>query len=630
MMNTWRFIAATLISVVLVGTELESWILVAGLVFIAWKCAIEYWHLAKPSRWLTNTLTVLSLAIILVKFRTLMSQDSSAGFLVLLTSLKLLEERTLRDQKFLFLLGFVLISSLLLFSLEIPALVGGLLSFYLLWTAQNKAITYKNSFLRAAPLALVLFLLFPRVQNPFGIQGLGVNNQGQTGFSDEMNPGSIAKIQSSKELAFRAQFLNAKLKPRMLEQYWRGQILNFTEGLRWTQGPRGSRELKFEKILSPDYEVTLEPTSRRWIFTFDPTEMVQSNEFGLYLKNKSYFEAVAPIRDRAVYRGQIATQANDAAAEVLDLQTPAMSEELQKFVAELKSTSATTEIFVEKILDHYRQGKFRYSKSPGVSSSTGSGAVDDFFFKNKKGYCEHYAATTALILRLAKIPAHVVTGYQGGEYNGYGNFWKFTQADAHAWVEYRNEQGRWVRLDPTSVVAPERLELGGAMFEDLPEEWVGQNRAAEFLKYRESWWVRAKDFITMTAESLNYDLVVFLLDFNLEKQKELLREYGYWLIGLVGLALAPFVLQSFWRRRRPTTAEWLLQQLDREAAVLKLYRRNGETLRQFVGRWSEKSPSSRDSLNTILQVYETSEYHSVGVTIKRNELRAWLKNLRQL
>ncbi|MBC7370537.1 MAG: DUF3488 domain-containing transglutaminase family protein [Bdellovibrionaceae bacterium] len=623
MINTWRFVIATTILVIMVGLEVQPSIMIAGIALIVWKSAIEFWHLAKPSRWVTNTLTVIALLVIILKYRTLMSQEASGGFLILLTTLKLLEERTPRDQKFLFLLGFVLISSLLLFSLELPSLVAGLISFYLLWTAQNKNVSYRNSIFKAAPIALILFLFFPRVQNPFGIQGVSSGNQAQTGFSDELNPGSIAKIQSTKELVFRVQFLTPNLKPRTLEQYWKGQVLNLSEGLRWTQGPRMQRDLKFEKIASPDYEVTLEPHNRRWIFIFDPTEMIYANDFGFVHKAQTYFESVAPIRERLVYRGKVATTANVNGDSALDLQTPELSEKVRELASAIARKGQSRTGIAEAWLDYLRAEKFLYSKSPG----TGSGTVDAFLFGGKKGYCEHFAATTAIILRLAKVPARVVIGYQGGEYNGYGNFWRFTQADAHAWVEYKNDQDDWTRMDPTSVVAPERLELGGLLFEDLPEEWIGQNRAGEFLKSRESWWIQSRDFITMTADSWNYDLVVFLLDFNLEKQKQLIGEYGYALVGLILLLLSPFVIQSFLRRRRPTTSEWLLRELDRRAEKRKLHRQTSETMRQFVARWQAMVPENSDSLIKLLSAYEAAEYHPAQPPANRSELRQLLREL---
>jgi transglutaminase-like putative cysteine protease len=628
MMNTWRFIAAVLICVIFVGLEVETWVLAAGIFFLAWKGAIEYWKLAKPSRWLTNTLTVVALGLILGKYRTLMSQDSSAGFLVLLTSLKLLEERTLRDQKFLFLLGFVLISSLMLFSIELPVLVAGLVSFYLLWTAQNRDMVYRGSLLKALPVVVLLFLFFPRVQNPFGLQGYG-DTTGQTGFSDDLNPGSIAKIQNNKELAFRVQFLNPKLRPAMLDQYWRGQVLSYSEGMKWNLVAGAARETRFEKIREPDYEVTLEPHNRRWIFALEPTLHLQASEFGFYYKNNAYFEAIVPIRERIVYRGQAAAAFPIVTKpEILDLQKPAVSDRFREFAADLKvrGQDSRDQIAI-LVLDHYRREKYAYTKSPGTASSS----LDEFFFVAKRGYCEHYAAATATLLRLADVPARVVTGYQGGVYNAYGNFWKFTQSDAHAWAEFLNDQNQWQRIDPTSVVAPERLELGGALFEELPEDWIGQNRASEFLKSRESWWSRGKEFVSLSLESFNYDLVIFLLDFNLEKQKELAQRYGFWLIAVAALGIAPFVAWSFYRRRRPSLGEWLLQELERRARGRKLHRGSAETLRAFIARWQAAEPEAeaRAALAQILAIYEATEYAPATGTdrTKRAIAKEWLAKI---
>ena len=60
---------------------------------------------------------------------------------------------------------------------------------------------------------------------------------------------------------------------------------------------------------------------------------------------------------------------------------------------------------------------------------------DDFLFNAKRGFCEHYAGSFALLMRAAGIPARVVTGYQGGEVNPFSNELIVRQADAHAWTE---------------------------------------------------------------------------------------------------------------------------------------------------------------------------------------------------
>jgi len=63
-------------------------------------------------------------------------------------------------------------------------------------------------------------------------------------------------------------------------------------------------------------------------------------------------------------------------------------------------------------------------------------------------------------MRAAGIPARVVTGYLGGEWNPVGGYFIVRQSDAHAWDEIWLDGRGWVRIDPTAVVAPERLQRG--------------------------------------------------------------------------------------------------------------------------------------------------------------------------
>jgi hypothetical protein len=63
-------------------------------------------------------------------------------------------------------------------------------------------------------------------------------------------------------------------------------------------------------------------------------------------------------------------------------------------------------------------------------------------------------------MRAANIPARVVTGYLGGEWNPIGDYFIVRQSDAHSWAEVWLDNRGWTRVDPTAVVAPERLTRG--------------------------------------------------------------------------------------------------------------------------------------------------------------------------
>ncbi len=111
-----------------------------------------------------------------------------------------------------------------------------------------------------------------------------------------------------------------------------------------------------------------------------------------------------------------------------------------------------------------RHGLCRARCSPcfgGSRSSTrltppqlGSDSVDEFLFETKRGFCGHYASAFATLMRAAGIPTRVVTGYQGGTFNRFADYWIVRQSDAHAWDEIWIEGRGWVRIDPTSAIAP--------------------------------------------------------------------------------------------------------------------------------------------------------------------------------
>ena len=112
---------------------------------------------------------------------------------------------------------------------------------------------------------------------------------------------------------------------------------------------------------------------------------------------------------------------------------------------------------VERVLTHFNQEPFSYSLTVPV---LGRQPVDEFLFEARTGYCEHYASAFAVMMRLAGIPARVVTGYLGGWYNPLGDYVLVRQSDAHAWTEVWLSGEGWTRVDPTASVSPLRIQQG--------------------------------------------------------------------------------------------------------------------------------------------------------------------------
>ncbi len=112
-------------------------------------------------------------------------------------------------------------------------------------------------------------------------------------------------------------------------------------------------------------------------------------------------------------------------------------------------------------------GKYFYDLDPHVTQNPELDPLEDFVANHRTGHCEYFASALVMMLRSQGIPARMVVGYKGGEYNSVGNYYLFRQRHAHAWVEvylspgeFPIEQvveregmplgrGAWLRLDPT-------------------------------------------------------------------------------------------------------------------------------------------------------------------------------------
>ncbi len=76
-------------------------------------------------------------------------------------------------------------------------------------------------------------------------------------------------------------------------------------------------------------------------------------------------------------------------------------------------------------------------------------AVEYFLFEERRGYCEQFSSSLAVMARSLGIPARIATGYVSGEYNPFTGLYEVKASDAHAWVEvYFPGQG-WSTFDPT-------------------------------------------------------------------------------------------------------------------------------------------------------------------------------------
>jgi hypothetical protein len=212
---------------------------------------------------------------------------------------------------------------------------------------------------------------------------------------------------------------------------------------------------------------------------------------------------------------------------------------------ELAAADATQ--LAQTLLAHIRTGEYSYTLEPG---SYGRDSVDEFWFERKQGFCEHFAVSFVVAMRVMGVPTRIVTGYQGADELEQGGWWVVRQRNAHAWAEYWLAGTGWVRIDPTAAVAPERVSAGRSLAPPpgLVAGALGSMAPALAQQLRAAW------------EMLNNSWNQWVLNYSRTQQFDLLRSLGFtapdWqelaklLIGvLCTLALAG-ALWAWWDRHR--------------------------------------------------------------------------------
>jgi hypothetical protein len=234
--------------------------------------------------------------------------------------------------------------------------------------------------------------------------------------------------------------------------------------------------------------------------------------------------------------------------------------------------------------------------------------VDDFLFGTRRGFCEHYAGAFAVRMRAAGVPARVVTGYQGGEYNALGRYWIIRQRDAHAWDEIWIEGQGWTRVDPTAVIPPDRVEpdTQAAAAEDapvsitLPSSWLHPLRLGwDYLNNTWNQWVIGYDFERQRRTLSTLSPALASLRGMLWA---LLAGSAILVAGLALVLLRPF------RTRHADQASRLYARFEKKLTKLGLSRSPSEGARSFAQRAIRLHPGGEREITGITELYAGIRY----------------------
>ncbi len=369
----------------------------------------------------------------------------------------------------------------------------------------------------AIPLMILLFLLFPRFSG--SLWGTPWGRTSYSGFADTLRLGDVSRLILVDEPAFSVAF--DENVPSADQLYWRGIVFQNFNGFTWQPVPvearRGRRVGGKETVA---YTVILEPHGQPYLFALDLPVEVEAVAGAAFMTDHT-IRAPWPIRQRFPYRARSSlADRRDAqrAPPAVYLQLPRnRNPGAVELAARWRRDHSQPGSIVAAALAYFQDNGFQYTLRP---DPLGINAVDDFLFVSRKGFCEHFASAFAVLMRAAGIPARLVGGYQGGQWNHVGGFLTVRHSDAHVWCEVWLSGRGWLRVDPTAAVSPDRIDLG-------IETALAQEGLPGFLQRNPhntlARWGRS---VQQIWETLNMRWNVWFMGFSAQEQLELIRRLG--------------------------------------------------------------------------------------------------------
>ncbi len=612
---------------------------------LAWRLAAVFRCGLLPPRWPLLALTLGGLLLVVWTLPVRSGHVAGSALLLVMLGLKQLESHTRRDLYLSLLLGHFVILTQFLFEQSLGfALYLFALSLVLvaLQTALNRrragvrelAASTGRIVAAAVPLAVLLFLFFPRLDAP--LWRIELDHAGaRTGISGEMRLGEIGHLARSDAVAFRVRFQGEAPDNKTL--YWRGPVLWRFDGNTWRRldppGPPPSPRVDPQSRIH--YELTLEPSGRRWIF---PLDVPASLPRGIHLDADLQAQLDTPLEKRRTFH--LASWTRYRLPELSSWQRRAglqlperIGPRTRALAQEWRTRHPQDDAAVAReALRHFNQRPFVYTLAPGASRGD---PIEHFLFESRRGFCEHYAGSFALLMRLTGIPARIVTGYQGGSRNPLADHWVVRQSDAHAWVEIWLPDNGWVRIDPTAAVAPQRIERGI----DGAASAASDGRVV-FLGGGTGWWSGLLNEGRWLIDAIDLGWYRWVLGFDTGRQQSLLAWLGLDRAGHYAAALAASIGMVlfgglFWvmaRRPRHDTGDPLrkiwrrfLDRLRRGGLALPEWSGPLEVARQACRHWPESAPQ----IERFVRAYISLRYGQARPSARhRRLLRRHLRSLR--
>ena len=370
---------------------------------------------------------------------------------------------------------------------------GGSKSFYARLSLLSALVT-----LGILTLTAGLFFILPRTAEA-ALSRLLAHGVFLPGFSNQVNLGDIGEIQTSSRPMMHIRMESAQAVGPMK---WRGAALIDFDGKRWTNPSRKPEIIPVENghvVLAPpglpppgrriNYHVELEALENDTLFFAGTPEILDLRAPVLYRSETSSFRLGHAVPQGFPYDVYSLLDDPPERAPVLYpppvlrlaerevyLQLPALDSRIGELARSFAAGGADDLARARAIERHLRSA---YGYTLELPDREVADPLANFLFVRRKGHCEYFASSMAVMLRFLGIPSRLATGFQSGLYNPVSELWLVRASDAHSWVEAWIPGYGWTTFDPTpadpsanGLALLTRLALYLDAAETFWQEWV--------------------------------------------------------------------------------------------------------------------------------------------------------------
>jgi len=683
--NAWLLWCCQLLNLSTLLLEISTWMIAIIALCLCWQGLLLH-HKAKANKNYTKTTTstkktmaisprlLMFIAVggciaIAITARSVGVLVSMLHLLTFAYTLKAFEIKQRKDFYQLILLGLFLLASALIFKqtlafslVIIVILMVNLTVLHQMFSPTKTLLSASKTvcilLLQSTLLAVTLFIVFPRLSPFWQVPSA---NSVKTGLSDEVSPGDIALLTLSSDLAFRVDFKGGQI-PSYSTLYWRAMTLDNFDGRKWTRANDDKNKISsqhlstndiFEPVTSDEniiYDVMVEPSYQSWLFglavaTSNDARVILMNDYTIQSRNVlsqiTHYQVTSYLNSSLDL-----TLSDDDKQRNLSI-IKGSNPKLEKLATQLKQQYAQPIDRAQAVLESFREDNYFYTlEAPQLLNNS----LDQFYFDTKAGFCEHYASSFTYLMRAAGIPARVVTGYLGGEYNNVnvetmpqypqqneqqGGHLSIYQYDAHAWSEIWLQGIGWKKIDPTTAVDPQRVESG---WSDalLTQQLSLNHNFIGLYQFKNIAWLNK---LRLQLDALDYQWTRWVLGYSSKKQYDLLKRWfgkhmPWKAAGIVAIVLIFFMVLvtlfyrvdlAIFKRKKVTPWLALYRKLLTVLAAKYLHKPVNMTALDFSKLVTARFPKISKEFTEFTVTFEQLNYRDLTSTEQELQLKR-LKN----